>query len=185
MLFNLNNKSKDKKFDKVNYIKDNKKDYQPKVISKKQPVNSFKSKAGIKKQNSNILIMNDSHYNPISRKKEIIKDMERGVERGVNIDLNASDSERKSLCLKSIQINMKKSKINLELSSKPSNNNNERASYTTNVNTSAYINAPNIELQQNNTKNNYYKNPKGHYISTKNQFLTRSHVENFVKHNSV
>ena len=51
-------------------------------------------------------------------------------QKAVNIDLNGSnpDSDKKSLCLRSIKINMKKSKINLELSTKLDN---ERYSHNT------------------------------------------------------
>lgn len=174
---NKKNSLKDKKTKSEHHLAQN---HTKSIVNKKSSFNSIKNTikthntTNSMKKSSNILIMNDSHFNPVSSKKNI--------ERGVNIDLNPSDSERKSLCLKSIKINMKKSKINLELSSKPKNN--EIPSCTTIVNTSVFTNPYQENTNVNTSKNPYYKNNKGHYINGNKQFLTRSHLEEFVNNSS-
>ena len=92
----------------------------------------------------------------------------------VNLDLNSSDSERKSLCLRSIKINMKKSKINLELSAKPE----DRPSYTTGVNTSLFTH--NIESSHGKPEPAKSKLSKGNTNHMNKHYMTKSHYEEFL-----
>ena len=75
--------------------------------------------------------MNDTQIIGSRKKPVSFKNLDLHKNSSANIDLTGSESERKSLCLRSIKINMKDSKINVELKAKDNyNNTNERMSFT-------------------------------------------------------